>query len=193
MKMILKLKKKLKECKGGTYIVGAFVILGLLIVVSVFVEYYRLYNHILVADRAYEKAMLSVAITNYDEIFATVRESSQIGGLFEGGNAGEKDSKEKPEWYSFNDEGDIAGELQSLLSLEEKSENELSAYDQSGNLLYALSNFTMQIKETAAYGSEVKYEVEGTFHIDIPVYFLGTEYSRLSMDIPSKTAWKSRV
>lgn len=188
---------KIRDNTGGAYIAGAFVIMGLVFILAFFAEYYRVYNQIAVADRAYEKAMLSVAIENYDEIFLSTRESTQIGGVMDGGNAGlelnDAKKKEKPVFVNMNDGGDIALELQGLLNTTLEENGHLLAYNDSGNLMYSLSDFKMSIKESTGYGGFVKYEVKGSFHIEVPFYLMGVEASRIVLDVPSVTAWKSRL
>lgn len=196
-KQINKIINKLKDNTAGAYIAGAFIVMGLVFILAFFAEYYRVYNQISVADRAYEKAMLSVAIENYDEIFLSTREATQIGGVMDGGNAGlelnDTKKKEKPVFVSINDGGDIASELQGLLSTTLEENGKLVAYDDYGNLMYSLSDFKMDIKETATYGGFVKYKVKGSFHIEVPFYLMGIEASRIVLDVPSITAWKSRL
>lgn len=184
--------RKLLCNRGSVYIYGVCVIMALAMVLSALFEYFRVSGTIERVDRAYEKAMLSVAITNYDEIYNTMREETQIGGGFEGGNETIKDSDEKPEWSYFNDMGDVASELASLLDIDE-DENSIFSYDSYGYLQYIVSDFQMNIKQTPAYKSENKYEISGQFHIELPLYFFGQEISRLKMDIPSTAAWKSKI
>lgn len=194
MKYLLKIRKKLKENTGGVYLFGMFLVLAIMLILAFFVEYYRVYNSISVADRAYEKAMLSVAIENYDEVFSTTRESSQMGGIFDGGNETEKDSVEKPNWVAFNDTGDIVSELEELLNLELIDDHVLVSYDSFGNIMYIISDFSMEIKETANYKDKaIKYEIQGEFHIEIPVYFLGERANIIELNIPSKASWKSKL
>lgn len=194
MKYLLKIRKKLNEALGGVYLFGMFLILAIMLILAFFVEYYRVYNSISVADRAYEKAMLSVAIENYDEVFSTTRESSQIGGIFDGGNETEKDNLEKPDWVAFNDTGDIVSELEDLLNLELIDGNILVSYDSFGNIMYAISDFSMEIKETANYKDKaIKYEVQGEFHIEIPIYLFGARAKIIELNIPSKASWKSKL
>lgn len=193
----MKILTKLRENKGGAYLYGAFVIMALLLVLAFFAELYRIYTQISMAERAYEKAMLSVAITNYDEIFLSTRESTQIGGLMDGGNEGlgldDEKKNEKPSFFKANDMGDIGLELMGLLSTSLEENGNLIAYDNYGNMLYTLSDFKMTIEETKSYGDFVKYEAKGSFHIEMPFYLLGMEAQRISLDIPSITAWKSRL
>lgn len=193
----MKILTKLRENKGGAYLYGAFVIMALLLVLAFFAELYRIYTQISMAERAYEKAMLSVAITNYDEIFLSTRESTQIGGLMDGGNEGlgldDEKKNEKPSFFKANDMGDIGLELMGLLSTSLEENGNLIAYDNYGNMMYTLSDFKMTIEETKSYGDFVKYEAKGSFHIEMPFYLLGMEAQRISLDIPSITAWKSRL
>ncbi len=188
---------KIRDNTGGAYIAGAFVIMGLVFILAFFAEYYRIYNQISVAGRAYEKAMLSVAIENYDEIFLSTREATQIGGLMEGGNAGlplnDTNKKESPTFINVNDTADISSELQGLLNTTLEEDGSLIAYDDSEHLMYSLSDFKMSIEETTAYGGFVRYEAKGSFHMELPFYLLGMEADRVVLDVPSVTAWKSRL
>lgn len=178
--------------RGSMYIYGAFIIIALVVLASAFLEYFRINGTISKVEQAYEKSMLTVAISNYDEIFTSMRESGQIGGVFDGGNETCKGSMEKPVWLEVNDMGDISDELASLLELEEV-DTVLYAWDNSGEWLYSVDNMSMKINQTEGDGTELRYEVEGEFHIELPVYFLGSQIMKLDMDIPSKAVWESKI
>lgn len=177
---------------GSMYIYGVFLIMATVIFIAAFLEYFRIHGTVSRVEQAYEKSMLSVAIANYDEVFTSIRESGQIGGFFDGGNEMEKGSIERPVWLDVNDMGDIATELASLMDLEE-IENTLYAWDRKGIWLYSVDGMKMKINQTKGYGEELRYEVEGEFHIEIPVYFFETQIMKLNMNIPSKAIWKSKI
>lgn len=195
-KKYIRFMKKITELissgRGSVYFYGVFLIMGLLILLSVFFEYFRIYGTVSRVEKAYEKAMLSVAITNYDEIFTSMRESGQLGGVFEGGNETDIGSVELPEWVEMNDMGDVSQELASLLDIQELEEK-LHAFDSTGNWLYSVDDISMSIHQSPGYNEELKYEIEGEFHIEIPVYFIGNQVSVFSMKLPSRAVWKSKL
>lgn len=184
---------KLKENRAGVYIYGSFIIVALVIVLAAFMEYFRIYITVGIVEKAYEKAMLSVAIENYDEIFTTVREGAQIGGCFDGGNETLIDSVERPVWVGTNDFGDILGELASVLDVEYDGGDAVKLVDNKGMLMYRVSNLNMRIIESPSYNSALMYELEGSFDISLPVYFCGKKILLCDLTVPSKAAWKSKL
>lgn len=189
---VTKVREVTSSKRGSVYFYGIFLIMGLVIILSVFFEYFRIYGTVSRVEKAYEKAMLSVAITNYDEIFTSMRESGQLGGVFEGGNETEIGSDELPEWIEINDMGDVSQELVNLLDIQEL-EDGLHAFDPGGNWLYSVDDMSILIRQSSGYNEELRYEIEGDFHIEIPVYFMGKEVSVFSMRIPSVAVWKSKL
>lgn len=186
------MKERLASGEGSAYIFGVFLLMSLLVVLSALLEYFRIYGTIDRVEQAYEKAMLSVAISNYDEIFTSVRENSQVGGMFFGGNEMELGSKERPEWSDVKDMGDISQELANLLDISEL-EGGLHAFDRDGNLLYSIENMNMSVHQTESYHEPLKYEIEGDLQIRIPVYFMGAEVYVLEMKLPGRAVWKSKL
>lgn len=187
-----KIGKILRSKKGSLYIYGAFLIMALILILSVLFEYFRIHGTISRVERAYEKAMISVAITNYDEIFTSMRESGQTGGVFEGGNETELGSSERPVWTEITDMGDVSEELASLLEIQNLEEG-LHSFDPKGNWLYSVEDMTMVIHQTENYKDEPRYEIEGDFRIEIPVYLMGKQVSVFSTRLPSKAVWKNKL
>ncbi len=185
--------KKLKESRAGMYIYGSFIIVATVIVLSAFIEYFKIYVTIGIVEKAYEKAMLSVAIANYDEMFTAVREGIQIGGNFNGGNETLIDSEERPIWAGINDFGDVLGELAEVLNVEYDGEYAIKLVDENGMLIYRISNLNMKIVETSGYRDAQRYEIEGSFDISLPVYFCKRELMTCDLTVPSKAVWKSKL
>ncbi len=184
---------KLKENRASAYIYASFIIVAVVIVLSAFIEYFRIYVTVGIVEKAYEKAMLSTAIENYDEIFTTVREGTQMGGNFDGGNETLIDSVEKPIWVNINDYGDILGELADVLNIEYDGESAIKLIDNKGMIMYRVSNLNINIIETAGYSGEQRYELKGSFDISLPVYFCGKQLLTCDLTVPAKAAWKSKL
>lgn len=186
------MKSRLSDRSGSVYIYGCFIILGIMVVLSAFVEYFRIYTTALKIESAYEKAMLSVAIENYNEIFISMREGGQVGGGFDGGNEGIMGSAEKPVWVEMNDYGNISAELSGILGAQEKNEV-LQYYDKQRTLLYTVYDMSIAVRQSEGYNQGLRYELYGDFKLKLPVYFLGSEIFTLDLHIPSKASWKSRI
>lgn len=184
---------KLKEERAGVYIYGVFLMLAIVIVAAAFMEYFRIYGTVGMVEKAYEKAMLSVAIENYDDIFTTVREGTQIGGMFDGGNETRIGSIEKPVWVCINDFGDILEELIDVLQIEYDGETAIVLRDNAGSLMYRISDLKMNIAQAGSYDDIPIYEINGSFDIELPVYFCGRQLFVFDTTVLSKAAWKSRV
>lgn len=186
----IRIRNKLSEDRGSIYIMGMWVMLILVLVASVYTEYKRINNVLNTVDRAYGRAMTSVAVDNYDVVFESVREEDINGGYFEGGNEGENDSYERPTYFDENDYGEIEDELEALLSLE-KIETGLIKLDEDDDEEYSIGDFEIAVKKDTT-SADNSYKVYGKLKMEIPIYFLRMEVTRLRLTVNSEAVWRTR-
>ena len=181
-----KLSHKWQETSGASFIDFVVVFLILMIVVSAVFEYIRIQ---IVGNNlrdSFERAVLTVSAENHDEVYAGFREVEEIGGLYEGGSAGGGEKEEIPEWIPLRDLGDVEGELEELLYLEQEG----AAY-KSNKDRYKIMNIQVDVRNH--YESDrQKYEVRGTIMIQLPVHFLGMKIVDAEIPIKIRTAYTGK-
>lgn len=181
-----KISYKWKETSGASFIDFVVVFLIFMIVVSVVFEYIRVQ---IVGNNlrdSFERAVLTVAAENHDEVYAGFREVEEVGGLYEGGSAGGGEKEEIPEWIPLNDLGDVEGELEELLYLEQEGVAYKSNKDR-----YKIMDIQVDVRNR--YESDRhKYEVRGTINIQIPVHFLGMKIVDAEIPIKIRTAYTGK-
>lgn len=181
-----KLSHKWQETSGASFIDFVVVFLILMIVVSAVFEYIRIQ---IVGNNlrdSFERAVLTVSAENHDEVYAGFREVEEIGGLYEGGSAGGGEKEEIPEWIPLRDLGDVEGELEELLYLEQEG----AAY-KSNKDRYKIMNIQVDVRNH--YESDrQKYEVRGTIMIRIPIYFLEMKIVDAEIPIKIRTAYTGK-
>ncbi len=152
---------KLKEKEGSTVISVAVLFFAAMLLFAGAFEYVRIQIIAWNLHNSFENATRTVASENYNEIYAGFRENIAVGGEFEGGPEGGGD-EESPEWVNLNDEGNVTGELQDLLGLEDSLKSD---------------SYTLKDIETKAanynQGTSGKYEVQGKMKVIIPIRLVG--------------------
>lgn len=156
-----KLKEKMKETDGATVFHSVVLFLVFLYIFAIGFEYLRVSLVVSNIKSAYERAVRTVTVENYNETYAGFREEVLgVGGQYIGGPEGGGEEA-VPEWEELHDTGDIENELIELLDLQE-DENALVNVE-SG---YTLSDFKVQVKD--AVDSELhRYEVVGELNLSV--------------------------
>lgn len=183
VKWIQLLKEKIREKKGSGLMEAVILFLVTMMFFSVAFEYLRIQ---MVANNirdAYERAILTVASENYNEVYAGFREEDFIGGVYEGGSGGGGKLGELPEWISLNDYGSVGEELEELLVLKRDDGGYTSDKDK-----YTLRDIEVQVKEGGASTSG-KYEVKGEITMEIPIYFASVKITQAEIPLKVKTAY----
>lgn len=187
-KMLEKITKKIDDDSGIFYVPAIIIIIILIVILMVFMEYKRIHYTIETVKNAYEKAIISTAISNYDEIFTGTREHTMTGGYFDGGNEGEDNDYELPYYISENDYGEIEDEIKALLGLRTVEKN-LVKYVKD-EIQYIIDDFRIDVRESIQ--DYENYKIEGVVHLEIPMYFLGNKVATMDFDINCVTKWKTR-
>lgn len=176
----------LKQKDGWSVIEIAVIFFIGMIFLSVSYEYFRVQITANNIKDAYERAILTVAMNNYNEVYAGFREEKPVGGEYEGGPAGGGNVDETPEWVPIHDYGNVTEALQELLSLEE---GENSIYSETEE--YSLSDMNIQVRN-AEDTERNKYEVIGNVKMKIPLYFGNIKVKDIEIPIKVRTAYTAK-
>jgi hypothetical protein len=180
-----RIAKKLKEKRGAGEILYVAIFLAAMILFSIIFEYIRVQIYASNVRDSFERAILTVASENYNEVYAGFREIEVFGGEFEGGPAGGGDKEETPEWLPMNDQGNVYDELLELLALEANhSDNSLAGE-------YEITDIEVFIKDAYASGSG-KYEAKGSLTLTLPVYFLGVVEQDINFILKVRTGYTAK-
>ena len=179
-----KLFKKLKENTGAGEIKVAILFLAMMIIFSVIFEYVRVQIYASNVRDSFERAILTVASENYNEVYAGFREIEIYGGEYAGGPAGGDDSDAIPEWIPIYDRGNVADELMELLALDEID----SGRELTGE--YDISDILILVKDSYSGGG--RYDVRGEMKLRLPVYFLGVIEQHIELNIVVKTGYTAK-
>lgn len=180
-----RLKYKVNEKEGSGVIEAVVLFLFAMLLLSVIFEYIRVQILANGIRDNFERAVLTVASENYDEVYAGFREILYMGGIYEGGPEGGGDIDEEPEWVSINDHGNVEEELQELLKLELKEDTDTYANIKDN---YYIENIEVEILNYSHEASG-RYEIRGTIQLRLPMYFSGIKVMDISFPINIKTAY----
>lgn len=175
--------KKLKEQEGSGVIEAVVLFLFAMILLSVLFEYIRIQILANGVRDSFERAVLTVASENYNEVYAGFREVEYMGGIYEGGPEGGGYAGEIPEWLPLNDYGNVAEELQELLNLEIEESLYINVKDN-----YTLDNIQVEIRNNS-FESAGRYEIKGMIKMHIPIYFSGIKVMDTTIPVGIKTAY----
>ncbi|BCN29536.1 hypothetical protein [Anaeromicropila herbilytica] len=180
---------KILDKGGGTTVeIAVLFIIGIMLL-SVAYEYLRIQITANNIRSSYERAILTVAIDNYNDVYAGVREMKELGGEYEGGPGDGEEEGTTPEWVPLNDYGNVQEELKELLDLEEEGDKDISYYSETDK--YRLSNITVLVRNAENTESN-KYEIKGTVDASIPIYFGNVHITDAKLPIKVTTAYTAK-
>jgi hypothetical protein len=149
------------KCGDGSLIAVVVVISILLISCSVY-EYIRLTIIARGVRDAVQSSIISVATTNYDELYNGLREGYSGGYTLDGGN-----------WDESLDIGDIYGQLDRTLGLTKQSGKHVKYAVET--LEYSIWGLDLDIKNTPFAPSNTdtanKFLAEATIELEVPLSF----------------------
>ncbi len=179
-----KLINKIKTKDGSGIIDGVIILLFCMLLLSIAFEYLKVQIIAYGIRDNFERAVLTVASENYNEVYAGFREIEYTGGVYEGGPAGGGNIEEIPEWLPLNDYGNVIDELQELLNLEQ-TEDETYV---SENDNYVVDNMIVEVRD---YSSDAggRYEIRGVIRLHVPLYFVKIKITDIELPIKIKTAY----
>ena len=176
--------KKLKDNTGAGEINAVVLFLILMIFFSILFEYVRIQIYASNIRDSFERAILTVASENYNEVYAGFREVEVFGGEYNGGPAGGGNKEEIPEWVPMNDTGNVTDELMDLLALDTVGNGNTA----TGK--YKITDITVYIKDS--YSGSGRYEAKGSMKLKLPVYFLGVVERNIELDLEVKTGYSAK-
>lgn len=186
IKHLTKIRRKLKEKEGSSIILLIVVFFVGMVLLSVAYEYIRVQIIAGNIKDSFERAILTVASENYDEVYAGFREEKGTGGEYEGGPEDGGNATELPEWISLNDDGDVEDELSDLLSLDQEENYLYSDKDK-----YRLSDIIVKAKNADSTPSG-KYEIVGSIKITLPIYLCGAIETNIEINRKVTTAYTAK-
>lgn len=179
-----RLNKKLQDNTGAGEINAVIIFLILMIFFSILFEYIRIQIYASNIRDSFERAILTVASENYNEVYAGFREIEVIGGEYIGGPAGGGNKAELPEWVPMNDMGNVTDELMNLLAMDTAG---------NGNMptgKFSITDIMVYIKD--GYSGSGRYEAKGSMKLKLPVYFLGVIERNIELELEVKTGYSAK-
>ena len=172
------IKKLVKDKNGNTTPLTIALILALLFTLCALSEFFRLSVIANGVRNALQSAVISVATTNYDEVYNGLREGYS-GGYWLSGD----------QWEENLDYGDNYEQLDELLDTE--SDGKYHVKEMQNGYEYRLSNLSVDIKNVRLRpGSAVNnLEVTAKLRLEIPISFGGESFPPVQMQIKVKSAY----
>ncbi|BCJ98405.1 hypothetical protein [Anaerocolumna chitinilytica] len=183
MEIRKRLQRKLIDKKGFGLIEAVVIFLFVMILISVAFEYLRVQIIANGVRDSFERASLTVAAENYNEVYAGFREEYNIGGFYDGGPAGGGNQDEVPEWVAINDYGDVEDELRDLLKLKEVDNAIKNDKDN-----YTLENIQVEVNNSSVNAGG-RYEIRGKLKLILPLHFAGVKIMDINLPVSIQTAY----
>jgi hypothetical protein len=183
-KFIHKFIKKSKDKGGSGVINGVIIFLFCMLLLSVAFEYLKVQIIAYGIRDNFERAVLTVASENYNEVYAGFREIEYTGGVYEGGPAGGGNIEEIPEWLPLNDYGNVMDELQELLNLVQMEDD--TYVSETDN--YILNNMNVEVRDQSSDAGG-RYEIRGDIRLQVPLYFANIKITDIELPVKIKTAY----
>ena len=168
----------LSDKRGNSTPLTLALVLGLLLLLCTISEFFRLTMIANGVKSAMQSSVISVATTNYDEIY---------NGLREGYSGGYWLSDE--EWAENLDHGDIYGQLDALLGTEPGGNYHSKA--NNGGYEYRLSELSVDVKNVSLKPgtSKQNLEVAATIRLEVPLSFGWRNLPPLSMHLKAQSTY----
>lgn len=154
-------------------------VLGLLVFLCVFAEFFRLSIIAGGVRNALQSAAVSVATTNYDDVYDGLREGYSGGYYYE----------EDRGWAEYMDSGDVYGQLGLLLGLDDREDYLVKWLDTGYE--YRISELKISLKNAsfAPGGTNENFEADISVKLEVPLSFGWDFLPPLSMQVRTKAAY----
>lgn len=174
----MRLKGWMKNRKGNSTPLTIAVILGMLLVICAMAEFFRLSIIVSGVRDGLQQAVISVAVTNYDETYNGLREGYSGGYYLSGGR-----------WVERLDYSDVYSRLDELLGTEKQGSYHVKR--QENGYEYRLSGLSLDIQNTelAPGQSSRNFEAEARIRIEIPLSFGWDKVPPLVLEIRTKAVY----
>lgn len=176
-----KLKKMIKDNKGMSYPLTVALVLVLLMTLCVLAEFFRLSIITYGVRNVLQESVISVATTNYNEVYDGLREGYS-GGYFMIGDC----------WEEILDYGDVYTQLDRQLGT-----NPDGAYHvkwQRNGYEYRVTNLNVSISNApfAPDNADINFEVDVSVQLEVPLSFGWEALPPVRMTIRTKAAYMPR-
>lgn len=173
-----KIRKLVMDKKGMSYPLTVALVLALLIVLCTLAEFFRLSIIAYGVRNALQESVISVATTNYNEVYDGLREGYS-GGYFMTGDC----------WEETLDYGDVYTQLDRLLGT-----NPDGAYHvkwQGNGYEYRVTDLNVSISNApfAPGNASQNFEVDASVRLEIPLSFGWEALPPVRMTIRTKAAY----
>lgn len=173
-----KLKKAVTDKRGMSYPLTVALVLALLIVMCVLAEFFRLSIIAYGVRNSLQESVISVAITNYDEVYDGLREGYS-GGYFMTGDS----------WEETLDYGDVYTQLDCLLGT--NPDGSYHVKWQGNRYEYRITDLNVSISNApfAPGNASRNFEADVSVQIDIPLSFGWEALPPVRMTIRTKAVY----
>lgn len=174
----MKIRQILRDKKGTSAPLTIALVLGLLLLVCAMAEFFRLGLIVQGVRDGLQQSVITVATTNYDETYNSLREGYSGGYILSG-----------DQWDENLDYDDVLARLGNLLGVD-RSGGILTKRQQSG-YEYRLSGLEMEIINTplAPENADKNFEADAWITIEIPLSFGWDAVPPLRMEIRTRAAY----
>ena len=173
-----RIKKILRNREGMSYPLTISLVLALLMVLCVMAEFTRLGLIAYGVRDALQQAVISVATTNYNEVYDGLREGYSGGYRTDGSS-----------WAESLDYGDVYGNLDRTLGLNMQGGWHVKAEETGYE--YRISGLMVSIRNTpfAPGNASSNFEAEASVTLEIPLSFGWEFLPPVHMEIRTKAAY----
>lgn len=167
-----------KDRKGNTTPLTIALVLGLLFLLCAMAELLRLSIIVKGVRDAMQGAVIAVATANYDEVYHGLREGYSGGYWLYG-----------EDWEENLDEGDIYGQLDALLGMENEGGYHVKPGD--GTYEYRISGLSVDIVNVGLRpgNAETNLEVAAGVRLEVPLSFAWAGMQAVDMEIRTRSAY----
>lgn len=173
-----KLKKMIRDNKGMSYPLTVALVLALLITLCTLAEFFRLSIIAYGVRKGLQESVISVATTNYNEVYDGLREGYSGGYFMTGGG-----------WEETLDYGDVYTQLDRLLGT--GSEGAYHVKWQENGYEYRITNLNVVINNApfAPGNANRNFEADVSVQLEIPLSFGWEALPPVRMTIRVKAAY----
>lgn len=173
-----KMKKLLRGRSGMSYMLTVSLVLALLLLLCVMAEFARLSLIAYGVRDALQQAVISVATTNYNEVYDGLREGYSGGYQTDGSS-----------WAESLDYGDVYGNLDRILGLD--AQGGYHVKEEGARYEYRISGLSVSIQNTpfAPGDASRNFEAEAAVTLEIPLSFGWEFLPPVCMTIRTKAAY----
>jgi hypothetical protein len=178
----------LRGKRGTAYTFAAFLALSIVVMSCAAMEYMRLKAIAKGVRDAVQSAVVSVAVGNYADVYAPVRDGYASGQAFDeiGGS-----------FAQLVDAGDVYGRLDGILGLDDEGGGRHVKYKGGGpSVEYTLSGLSASVVNTplapSGPGATQMFHAEATIRLEVPLSFGWQSLPPVSITLRSESGWREK-